>query len=209
MTAWYRLSNEADDGSLAPRKEGKTGLNEQPKHSNPIAVIAMLAVFALAIAWLVPAGLSGDIRWFLPGVTGQPSHIVIWHGGQQTTVTANDADYAAITTAAHEAISHIVGSSDYGPSPITVAEYRQSFSIEVFYDQPVQIHSRFNLGHPRQIMVPLTGTGFTEGRFFIGADGTYRAAGPITRGLPGVKTAVESALARRGVAAPTAGAPIR
>jgi hypothetical protein len=58
-------------------------------------------------------------------------------------------------------------------------------------------------------MVPLTGTGYKEGRFFVGAEGTYRAAGPITQGLPSVRTAVETALNRRGVAAPTASEQIR
>ena len=58
-------------------------------------------------------------------------------------------------------------------------------------------------------MVPLSGTGYTEGRFFVGAEGTYRAAGPISRGLPPVRTAVEAALNHRGVAAPTASEQIR
>jgi hypothetical protein len=184
--------------------------NEQPKRSNPLTILAMLVVLALAVVWLVPAGLSGDIRWFVPGVSEQPREIVIWHDGQQTLIEANsDPDYAAITAAVDEAISHIYGSSDFGPSPATVHDYRQSFSIEVFYDQPLQIHSRFNLGHPRQIMVPLTASGYTEGRFFIGADGEYRAAGPITKGLPAVKSAVEAALTRRGTAVPTANEPPR
>jgi hypothetical protein len=184
-------------------------LNEQPKQSNPLVILGMLVLFALGIAWLVPAGLSGDLRWFWPGVSEQPHEIVIWSNGQQTTVALSDPDYAAISGAVDEAISHIVGSTDYGPSPETVAEYRQSFAIEVFYDQPLQIHSRFNLGHPRQIMVPLTGSGYTEGRFFIGAGGIYRAAGPISKGLLPVRTAVETALHHHGVAAPTAGGPIR
>jgi hypothetical protein len=184
-------------------------LNQQPKHSNPLAILAMIAVFVVAIAWLVPAGLSGDIRWFLPGVSGQPNQIVIWSNGQQTTVAPSDPDYATITSAVNESISHIIGSSDYGPSATTVDEYRQSFSIEVFYEQPLQIHSRFNLGRPRQIMVPLAGTGYKEGRFFVGAAGTYRAAGPISQGLAPVRSAVETALNHHGVAASTASEQIR
>ena len=184
-------------------------LNEQPKQSNPLAVLLMLVGFALALVWLVPAGLSGDIRWFLPGVSEQPREIVIWSNGQQTSVAGSDPDYTTITAAVNEAIGHIVASSDFGPSETTVAEYRQSFALEVFYDQPLQIHSRFNLGRPRQIMVPLTGTGYAEGRFFVGDDGAYHAAGPITKGLPPVRTAVEAALSRRGVAAPATSQPSR
>ena len=91
----------------------------------------------------------------------------------------------------------------------TVAEYRQSFAIEVFYDQPLQIHSRFNLGHPRQIMVPLTGSGYTEGRFFIGAGGSIAPPGRSAEACSPVRTAVEAALNHHGVAAPTASGPIR
>jgi hypothetical protein len=169
----------------------------------------MLVIFAVMIAWLIPGALSGDLLWFAGGVSEQPSKITIWSSGTPTTIDASDPDYAPITAAVNEAIGHITGSSDYGPSVTTVAEYRQSFSIEVFYDQPLQIHSRFNLGHPSQIMVPLTSAGYTEGRFFIGAEDTYRAAGPITKGLPPVRTAVEAALGHHGVAVPTAGATNR
>ncbi len=179
-------------------------LNEQPKRTNPLTVVGMLAVFALLVAWLVPGALSGDLGWFLSGVNEQPSKITIWSNGTPTTIMASDADYAPITAALDEAIGHIYASSDYGPSAATIAEYRQSFSMEVFYDQPLQIHSRFNLGHPRQIMVPLTNSGYSEGRFFIGAEDEYRAAGPLTKGLPPVRTAVEAALGHHGVAAPTA-----
>ncbi len=179
-------------------------LNEQPKRTNPLTVLGMLVVFAIAVAWLIPGALSGDLLWFAGGVSEQPSKITIWNNGTPTTIAAGDADYAPIAAAVNEAIGHIYGSSDYGPSAATIAEYRQSFSIEVFYDQPLQIHSRFNLGHPRQIMVPLTSSGYTEGRFFIGAEDAYRAAGPLTRGLPPVRTAVETALNHHGVAAPTA-----
>lgn len=172
-------------------------------------MVGMLVAFVLAGAWLIPAALSGDIRWFLAGVSEQPHEIVIWSNGQQTSITESDPDYAPLSAAVSEAISHIGGSSDFGPSATTVAEYRQSFSLEAFYAQPLQIHSRFNLGHPRQIMVPLTGAGYSEKRFFIGADGAYRAAGPITQGLSPVRATAEAALNHRGVTAPTTGEPIR
>ena len=175
------------------------------KKSNPLTVILMLVLFIVAMVWLVPALLSGDLRWFLPGVEGTPSEIIIWKDGEKTVLGPADPDFAPITAAAHVAVSNIFSSSDFGASEQTLQTYYHSFTLELFYAEPIQIHSRFNLGHPKQIMLPMTGVGSEEGRFFVGADGQYWAGGPRTAKNGAVREAVAAALTRRGVAVPTPG----
>ena len=177
-------------------------LNAPAKKASPMMIVGMLAAFAVILVWAVPALLSGDFRWFVAGASAQPQRLSIWADGHETTLVPSDRDYPAISQAATEAITHIYGLSEYGPSVQTIDEYRQSFALEVFYAEPLQIHSRFNLGHPRHVMVPLTGTGYKEGRFFIGSDGSYWAAGPRTHGDEAVRAAVNTALNGRGILIP-------
>ncbi len=180
-------------------------LNAPTKRTNPLIVIVMGIGFVILMIWLVTAGLSGDLRWFLPGVSQHPRELIIWDRGETVAIHPGDPEYAAITTALEQAIVSIYGSSDYGPSAATVNDYRHSFSMEVFYEAPLQIHNRFNLGRPTQLMIPLTESGYKEGRFFIGSDGAYWAAGPLVHGLPAVREAITTVLTARGMQPPPDG----
>jgi hypothetical protein len=175
------------------------------KKTNPITVIVMLILFVIGMVWLVPAALSGDLRWFLPGVDGTPSEIIIWKDGEKIILPPDDPDFAPITAAAHAAVSNIFSNSDFGASEQTLQTYYHSFALELFYPAPIQIHSRFNMGRPRQIMLPMTGVGYEEGRFLVGANGQYWAGGPRTAKITAVREAVAAALTRRGVVVPTPG----
>src|SRR5690349_16216751 len=131
-------------------------LNETTKRTNPLFVLLMGIVFVLLLLWLIPAGLSGDLRWFLPGVSEHPHELIIWDHGETVALHPGDAEYGPIAAALEGALTGVYGATDYGPSGTTINDYRHSFALEVFYDTPVQIHSRYNLGHPTQILFPLT-----------------------------------------------------
>jgi hypothetical protein len=180
-------------------------LNETTKRTNPLFVLLMGIVFVLLLVWLIPAGLSGDIRWFLPGVSEHPRELIIWDHGETVALHPGDAEYGPITAALEAALTSIYGSSEYGPSSSTVNDYRHSFALEVFYESGLQIHSRFNLGHPTQVLIPLTEVGYAEGRFFVGSNGAYWAAGPRAHGLETVHAAVLGVLQARGMPTPPAG----
>jgi hypothetical protein len=174
--------------------------NEQPKKTSPLSFLLMLVLFIGALAWLVPAVLSSDARWFLPGETVPPAEIVIWNNGRQVTLQPDDDDFPALAGAIDAILNDITGYTEFGASESTIAEYRSGLAVEAFYADWLKIHTRYGLGRPKQILFPLTGVAFKERRFYIGADDAYWAGSPRTSSLERLHSAVQAALTRQGVA---------
>ena len=174
--------------------------NEQPKKTSPLNFIVILVLFIGFLAWLLPAMINGDPRWFLPGETPPPAEIVIWRDGEKVTLGPTDTDFPALADAIDAVLNDITGYSDFGASAVTLAEYRDTLALEAFYAEKLKIHSGYGLGSPRQILFPLAGSSYTASRFHLGADNIYWAGSPRTSSLARLQAAVEVALSRQGVA---------
>ena len=175
-------------------------LDERPKKSSVLSLVLMLILFIGGLMWLVPAVMSSDPRWFLKGDLPAPQRIVIWNAGRTLTLQPGDPDFVPVAADVTAALNYLTAYSDFGPSPQTIADYRNRLALEAYYAGPLQFHSQFSVGRPRQVMFPLVDSGYKEGRFFIGADDKYWAGGPRTAGLSGIYAEVAQVLRQRGIA---------
>ncbi|MBI3742095.1 MAG: hypothetical protein HY257_10135, partial [Chloroflexi bacterium] len=65
-------------------------------------------------------------------------------------------------------------------------------SVEIFYAQPVRVHSPYRTGHPDNLLIPLSGT-FGETRsLFGGRGGDYWGGALRLKTTAGIRGAIEN-----------------
>jgi len=147
-------------------------VTNQPKVWDALLVIGL---FVLALVYLIITMSTNDPAWFLSSFKGEPTRIVIYHQGGRTEITPESADYAALNALLNQSLSRSGGYDEgLGLSPESLQDYRaRETVVEVFYAQPVLIHSRFNFGRPDSLLIPLSGRHSEQHPVFGGVQGDY------------------------------------
>jgi len=158
--------------------------------------LIVLVLFVVVVFYLVVAISTNDPVWMLPYFAGEPSRIVLYDKGKTVEITPGSADYEPLNRALNRALSKVVGYHDsLGLSEDTLAAYRtEDVALEVFYPQPVVIHSRFHFGRPNTLLIPLSGRHSQYNVVFGGHDGNYWPGAPSLKDL----SALKETLAERG-----------
>lgn len=147
------------------------------------------ALFILGTVYFVTALSTGDLVWILPYFAGEPARIVLYRQGESVEIAPDSPDYRTLNDALNRALSSV---SNYhetlGMSDQTLADYRaRSLALEIFYPQPVVIHSRFHFGRPNTLFIPLAGYHSQYDVVFGGINGSYWPGGLGLKGLPLLK----------------------
>lgn len=155
-------------------------LNEAPAKPDLRKLAIVLAVFLVAVGYLLPAALRGDLLWFNPSVDGQPGSIIIYHYSNIKTIRPGDKGFQQIVDAAQSEIPKVNALPAGGPGVDTISDVRSKrFAVELRYDKPVTIHSTFALGHPDTILIPLDGWEADAGNYYLAANGVFGAWLPV------------------------------
>ena len=135
----------------------------------------MIGLFVLVLVYLIITISTNDPVWFLPTFRGEPTRIVIYHRGERSEIAPGSEHYAALNEELNRSLSRISGYDEgLGLSPESLQDYRaRETVIEVFYAQPVVIHSRFNFGRPDSLLIPLSGRHSEQHPVFGGIGGDY------------------------------------
>lgn len=146
-----------------------------------LPAIGVMIVFVLAVVYGVISLSTDDPLWAVPYFDGHPGRIVIYCEGASATLNPNATDYDDLNEAINRALTRIQGHHEsLGVSDQTVEDYRAQYvAIEVFYPEPVVIHSRFSTGQPNSLLIPLTGRHSQYQVVFSGRNGIYWP-GPLT-----------------------------
>jgi hypothetical protein len=152
----------------------------KPKFRQPGQVnlrdLLVVPLLIVVIGYVVITLSTRNPAWFMPtDFTARPTHIEIYHEGQQTTLGPGQASYEQLTEALNEQMNlGIQGYFEVGMSPIALqTALETSTAVILYYDEPLRINSRWNLGEPNRIFVPITGSNSRENRVYTGTENGY------------------------------------
>lgn len=163
--------------------------NPKPKFRQPGQVnlrdLLVVPLLVVVFGYLVITLSTRNATWFLPNdFTARPTHIEIYHEGQQNRLGPGQASYEELTAALNGQMDTIQGYYEVGLSPDALETALESATVVVMvYDKPLRINSRWNLGEPDRILVPITGSNSRANRVYTGTENGYGHGGLILTDL--------------------------
>jgi len=137
------------------------------------SLIGPIIAFVLiggGLVWWVTALTNGDLLWFLHSFTPRADWIVIYWDGETTMLFPGDPHYNEVMDAFADAVAHWSGyENGVGLSDENLARYRNEWRLlELYYNDPVTVHTRHLFPEARTFFVPLSGTHANWRRIFSG-----------------------------------------
>jgi hypothetical protein len=120
--------------------------------------ILIAIALLVTLIWYVTASPDDDWLWFVSVFDEQPSRIQLYRGGEQIVLHPSDPGYNEVNEAINGIVRHIRAKESRGISLEDQQEYRERFSaVEVFYSEPVIIHTRYNFPKADMYLIPQSG----------------------------------------------------
>jgi len=153
----------------------------------------LLVGFVLLAYYGIVSLTSRDPLWFLKRVEGQPSRMVVYHGGQRTELLPGEAGFNELASAVQTSLAQgFARLSDLGFSEESLQDaYARYVTLEVFFDQPVELHTWFYPGRTTQMLFPITGRHSEMSVVLLGDRGRYRAGAPVLETIEPIQEALK------------------
>jgi hypothetical protein len=127
------------------------------------------ALVLVGLVWLGIALPDRDWLWFLPIFNEKASRIHLYRDGQEILLLPDDWGYEQVNDAVNQIVRHIKAKEPLGMSPETQEEYYERYSaVEVFYTEPVIIHTIQGFPMADKYLFPQSGRHFDPPVVFAG-----------------------------------------
>jgi hypothetical protein len=162
--------------------------------TNTIKLVLVFVGFVVLAYYATVTLTARDPLWFLGRIQGQPSRIVVYHAGQRTELRPGQPGFdelaGAVQTSLAEGFARL---SNIGFSEQTLQDaYTRYVTLEVFFDQPVELHTWFPTGRTTQMLFPITGRHSEQPLVLLGEGGSYRAGAPVLNTVGPIREALQS-----------------
>jgi hypothetical protein len=149
--------------------------------TNAILLLIVTVGFVVLAYYVTVSFTARDFLWFLRRFEDQPSRIVVYHTGQPTELVPGQAGFHELASAVQTSLAQgFAGLTNIGFSEQTLQNaYTQYVTLEVFFDQPVKLHTWFPTGRTTQILVPITGPHSELSVVLLGDQGRYRVGARV------------------------------
>ncbi|MGD9101575.1 MAG: hypothetical protein PVF45_13920 [Anaerolineae bacterium] len=143
---------------------------ETEKRKPRIRDLAVSMVLALVgLIWLGIAVPDQDWLWFLPIFNERAARIHLYRDGEELVLYPGDAGYEEINEAVNEIVRHIKAKDSLGISLESLEEYYMRYSaVEVFYPEPVIIHTSHGFPKADKYLFPQSGRHYDPPVVFAG-----------------------------------------
>lgn len=164
----------------------------------------MLITVVLVLVGLVWFGIAlpdRDWLWFLPVFDEQAARIHLYRDGQEIVLFPGDEGYDEVNEAINQIVRHIRAKEPLGISRVSQQEYYTRFSaVEVFYDEPVLIHTIHGFPKADKYLFPQSGRHFDPPVVFAGMQWRpdYRGGALVLASREPLDKAVEAVWAAHG-----------
>lgn len=162
--------------------------------TNTLVLVALLLGIVALGYYATVALTSRDPLWFLRGVEDRPARFVVYRAGQHTALGPGDPGFAELVDAVQTSLAGgFARLSSTGFSEQTLQEaYTQHVTLEVFWDQPIELHAWFPTGRTTQMLFPITGHHAELSLVLLGDAGHYRAGAPVLETMEPIRDALRS-----------------
>ena len=162
--------------------------------TNTIQLLVLIVGCLLLAYWAIISLTARDLLWFLGGFEGRPSRIVVYHGGQRSELLPGQAGFdelaGAVQTSLDQGFERL---SNLGLSEHSLQEaYTRYVTLEVFFEQPVELHTWFNTGRTTQVLFLITGLHSEMSVVLLGQDGRYRSGAPVLKTMEPIREVLQS-----------------
>ena len=162
--------------------------------TNAIQLFLILAGFVLLAYYLTVSLTSRDFLWFVRRFQDEAARIVVYQSGQAAEYLPGQPGYdelaSAVKTSLAEGFARLTST---GFSAQTLQDaYAQQVTLEVFFAQPIEIHTWFPTGRTTQVLFPVTGPHAEPPIVLLGDKGKYRAGAPVLNSNEPILEALEA-----------------
>jgi hypothetical protein len=122
------------------------------------SLITTLAVVIVGLIWYGIASPDQDWLWFLPVFNEDAARIYLYRDGQKIVLVHGDWGYEEVNEAVNQIVRQVEAKESLGISLDMQQEYYDQFSaVEVFYAEPVIIHTRHGFPKADKYLFPQSG----------------------------------------------------
>ena len=139
----------------------------EPPRFKSLIITSVLVLIGLI--WFGIALPDQDWLWFLPVFKEQAARIHLYRDGEQIVLQPGDWGYEEVNEAVNQIVRHVRAKEPLGISPTTQNEYYERFSaVEVFYAEPVLIHTLHGFPKADKYLFPQSGRHYDPPVVFAG-----------------------------------------
>jgi hypothetical protein len=162
--------------------------------TNSIGLLILFVSCLVLGAYGMISLTSRDPLWFLRGFEDRPSRIIVYQGGQRTELTRGQVGFDELAEAVEASLAQgFARLTSIGFSDRTLQDaYAQHLTLEVFWDQPVELHAWFATGRTTQMLFPITGPHSELSIVLLGDIDGYRVGAPALNSLEPIHEALRS-----------------
>ncbi len=157
-------------------------------------ILTVVAVL-FGLIWFGIALPDRDWLWFLPIFNENAARIYLYRDGERITLTPDDWGYEDVNEAINQIVRHIRAKEPVGMSPTSQEEFYTRFSaVEVFYTEPVIIHTIQGFPQADKYLFPQSGRHFDPPLVFAGMQNRpdYRGGALVLRSRERLDEAVDA-----------------
>lgn len=117
-----------------------------------------MVVILVGLAWFRIASSDQDWLWFLPIFNEEAARIHLYRDGEQIVLQPGDPGYDEVNEVINQIVRHVRAKEPLELSPESQEDYYTQFSaVEVFYAEPVIIHTRHGFPRADKYLFPQSG----------------------------------------------------
>ncbi len=165
--------------------------------ANVFELIWIVLFLVVGIGYGVIAMSTRDLMWFRANDSfdARPQVIEIYHNGEKTLLSPGSAAYERLTAEINSQMGTMAGYYEHSlPERILAESYESSTLVLMIYEQPLDIHTQWNLGEPNMLLIPITGAGSFANRVYTGTDRRFGHGALILKDMTPLVTLVQDDL---------------
>ena len=132
-------------------------------------MIITVVVVLIGLVWFGIALPDRDWLWFLPVFNEEPTRIHLYRDGEELVLMPGEWEYDDVNAAINQIVRKVRAKEPLGISVETQQEYYDRFSaVEVFYSEPVIIHTIHGFPMADKYLFPQSGRHYNPPVVFAG-----------------------------------------
>jgi hypothetical protein len=162
--------------------------------TNSIGLLVLFVSCLVLGGYAMVSVNTRDALWILRGFEDRPSRILVYQEGQRTEFLPGQAGFNELAGAVEASLAQgFARLTSTGFSEQTLQNaYTQHLTLEVFWDQPVELHAWFPTGRTTQMLFPISGPHSEVSLVLLGDGGKYRAGAPALKSTEAIHQALQS-----------------